>query len=139
MAHHYEMLPHTADVRLKVTGATLPELFAAALEGMSEIIKAGACRGKTALTERAVLTVDSPDVTALLVDFLSAVLTRSHERGVVFCTVTFTQLTETKLVASLGGRRAAKFDEDIKAVTYHDAEVRRNASGEWETTLVFDI
>jgi len=29
--------------------------------------------------------------------------------------------------------------EDIKAVTYHEAEVKKKKDGIWETMLIFDI
>ena len=41
--------------------------------------------------------------------------------------------------AELAGRAVDGFGEDIKAVTYNEAEIRRNAAGNLETMLVFDI
>ena len=32
-----------------------------------------------------------------------------------------------------------EFDDDIKAVTYHEAEVRKNGKGNLETYMIFDI
>lgn len=135
----FEILPHTADVRLKVTGTTLRELFTVALSGMNEIIRPGTCRGKLTLTERADVAVESSDTTALLIDFLAEVLTLTHERRIVFCRVEFSTLTATRIAAQISGRRVEQSDEDIKAVTYHDAEVRHNAADEYETIIVFDI
>ena len=135
----YEILPHTADVRLQVTGTTLQELFIAALEGMNEIIRPGACRGELTLTERADVAVESSDTTALLIDFLAEVLTLTHERYTVFCGVEFSELTAIRLTAQISGRRVEQFDEDIKAVTYHGADVRRDAQGNYGTIIVFDI
>jgi len=40
--------------------------------------------------------------------------------------------------ADLTGFAPAEFDEDVKAVTYHEAEVR-HGNGLWSTMLVFDI
>jgi len=41
--------------------------------------------------------------------------------------------------AELARRPVDGFGEDVKAVTYHEAEIRRNAAGGFETRLVFDI
>jgi len=41
--------------------------------------------------------------------------------------------------AELRGQPVGAFGEDVKAVTYHEAEIRLNAAGGFETRLVFDI
>lgn len=135
-SHHVE--PHMADVRLKVEGDTLEELFQAALEGMGELIKKGVFQKKdTPEVQR--ISILSPDVTSLLIDFLSEVLTLSHIQHVVFGKMEFLELTETRLKASIWGRKVRAFDEDIKAVTYHEANVAKNKRGFYETMIVFDI
>jgi len=48
-------------------------------------------------------------------------------------------LTETEIEVKVFGRKVEEFEEDIKAVTYHEAEVKKNEKGEYETMLVFDI
>jgi len=48
-------------------------------------------------------------------------------------------ISETHIAATLRGCAAESFGEDIKAVTYHEAEIRENAAGNLETVLVFDI
>ena len=49
----------------------------------------------------------------------------------------FDRLTETELAATIIGT-SARFEQDVKAVTYHEAEVRCE-NGVWSTMLVFDI
>jgi len=43
------------------------------------------------------------------------------------------------LDARLFGAHVRKFDEDIKAVTYHEANITHSPTGEFETMIVFDI
>jgi SHS2 domain-containing protein len=81
----------------------------------------------------------SLDKTTLLIDFLSDILTASYERKMIFNTLQIKQLTDTPLDAMLLGYSVEQFDDDIKAVTYHEAEVIRNAKGNWETVVIFDI
>lgn len=136
----YQILPHTADVRLKVEGKDLPELFYSALLGMSEIIKNDFCKSFSKFSESISVSLSSPDETALLVDFLSEVLTQTHEKQTVFCRVEFSKLTTTELEVRLSGSKVTDgFDEDIKAVTYHEADVVKNEQGNYETVIVFDI
>lgn len=133
----FELLAHTADVRLRVTGATQAALFEAALAGMASIITHDQCTPPFDVVWDVRLV--SPDTTALLVDFLSAVLTQTQVTKTIFCQVTFLSLTPTGLTARLEGKRVVRFDEDIKAVTYHEADVVRDVDGNWSTMLVFDI
>lgn len=138
----YRILPHTADVRLKVEGESLPELFTAALEGMSELIKPGSSKHKgddlKDFTEKHEVTASSPNVSLLLVDFLAQTLTLSHIHYAIFSRVQFLELGRDRLKARIYGRRES-FEEDIKAVTYHEVEIKKNVRGFYETTLVFDI
>lgn len=137
--YKYHILPHTADVRLKVSGKNLNELFEAALAGMNEIIKPGFCAKKTKPEYTQPVALEARNVTELLVGFLSEVLALSHEKKCIFCEVRFLEFLPTKLSAELRGSAQTSFEEDIKAVTYHEAEVRQNPDASWETVLVFDI
>jgi len=134
---HYEIVPHTADVGLRVEGTTLEELFNAALQGMSQIIASGTCELKNDV--QIDVSLSSNDATSLLIDFLSDILTQSHVKKVVFCRVEFKILHEKELCARVYGVNVKHFDEDIKAVTYHEADVCKNKLGNWETMIIFDI
>ena len=136
----YSFYPHTADIRLKVTGNTRGEVFVLAVEAMADLIKEGYCRkGKPGFSREEKLELKSFDGTSLLVDFLSEVLTLSHIHKMVFCELIMDTLTETELKAILRGKETDRFDKDIKAVTYHEAELIRKENGQWESTLVFDL
>jgi SHS2 domain-containing protein len=125
---------HTADVRVRVAAATLEELFADAVRGLTEVMHpAGA--GAPAAAE---IELDALDATALLVDFLNEVLTRSHIEHAAFAEARFASLTETALRATIWGARVEGFEEDVKSVTYHEARVVRDG-GAWRVTLVLDI
>lgn len=134
-----EHLSHTADIRLRLKADSREELFRAGFEAMMQIIKPEACRKPCPCLLSETLSVRSVDDTALLIDFLSDVLTLCHEHKAVFCELVFQELNPGHLQASVGGRPANGFEEDIKAVTYHEANVRQNENGQWETLLIFDI
>ena len=136
---YYQIIEHTADVRLNIEASSYEELFEAGLDGMSQIIKNGFCKRYLEYPLKFELTVSSSDVTSLLIDFLSDVLTLSHIHNVIFCKVVFKKLTAKSLKAFIYGRRVKKFDEDIKAVSYHEAEIMRDKKGNFKTNIVFDI
>lgn len=134
-----KVLPHTADVRLLVEGSTPEELFEAALGGMAGLIKDSPDGLKNGHLVVESMEIDSPDRTALLIDFLSTVLTLTHQKKAVFTNVSFEKLEDNSLSATISGFETDGFDDDIKAVTYHEAEIKKNDGGNLETIIVFDI
>ena len=130
----YEILQHTADVRLHVTGSTLEELFVDALRGLMEVMGARRAPLPDRVDE---IDIASVDVTALLVDFLNEALVRAVVNRRSVTGASFASLTETRVAATLTSV-PAEFEEDVKAVTYHEADVRRDGNG-WTTMLVLDI
>ncbi len=136
---HHEIVPHTADVRVMASGDSLPELFLAALEGMAEVMCEGACRspGERPLSRRVELS--SYDTTALLIDFLSEALTLAQIDDALYCEARFADLSPTSLTAELRGMSVDRFDLDVKAVSYHEAEVVQDGQGGYHTSVIFDI
>lgn len=134
----HKVIPHIADVRLQLRADSLEKLFEAALEGMNEILKKGFCR-KIKIYETSIkISFSSIDQTALLIDFLSEVLTLSHINNEIYCQVKFIKLESNTLTAEIFGTKVDKFDRDIKAVSYHEADVKTN-KGHYQTNIVFDI
>ncbi len=143
----FEVVPHVADLQLHVYGNSLQELFTHALQGMFQAVKplSSAC---TTLNDRLVCpslpierdtVVESPDVNALLVDFLSDALYLSDVHNEAYLDVVITQLSNTKIIAQFKGVPIQGMQEsEIKAVTYHDLRIEQK-DGVWETNIVFDI
>ena len=133
----YALLPHTADARVSIEGSDLRELFMAGLEGMASIIKRDACTDSLEVSDTISLTAS--DITSLFIDFLSDILTRTQEKKVVYCKVEFQQLYPKILQGVIRGKKVNSFDRDVKAVTYHEADIVKNKQGNWETNIIFDI
>ena len=140
----YTILEHTADVRLLVEGRTLEELFSEALRGMMDLMKPEGgpeteeAPGRQAASSREI-ALEAPSATALLVDFLNEALSLAHRHREIYEVPAFEEISEGRVRAVLRGQPVESFGEDIKAVTYHEAEIRKNAAGNFETMLVFDI
>lgn len=135
----FEIISHPADIKLRIEGSSSAELFAAALGGMAEIVKRDSCQESGSLPVTQDIKIKSLDQTALLVDFLSEVLAQAHEKKAVFCRVEFLKFDNNDISAKISGRRVNQFDEDIKAVTYHGAQIVKNSAGNLETEILFDI
>ncbi len=130
---------HTADVRYTIEAQQLKELFKTALQCMNRLLHHTICH-ETELRELKIsLETKAMDRSVLLIDFLSDVLTECHLQKAIFCDMTITQLDQNLIRADLYGTKIDQFEEDIKAVTYHEAEVHKNNHGNWQTNLIFDI
>ncbi len=134
-----EILPHTADIKLKVTGESLPELFLTGLASMNRLLKPGFCEEEQEVSRVEKVELEAPDSTVLLIDFLSEVLTLGSLNRSIFCDCSFESISDHNLVALLEGRSVNEVDLDIKAVTYHEADIVLNDQGNFETIIVFDV
>ncbi len=147
MAKDFEQLPHTADIKIRVYGSSLKELFKNALIGMFQVIgpQAKGCQEKggrlvcPTLPETHDVEVESIDKEALLVDFLSDALYLSDVHNEAYLDVDIYSLTDTKITAKLYGVKITGFSVvEMKAVTHHDLKIKE-IDGEWQTDIVFDI
>ncbi len=133
----FELLPHTADLRMKIWGSSLEELFQNALAGFAYIIGSSVERGQEVEPQQVIVETDSP--TNLLIDFLNEVLYLSNVNKAVYEKLEIEKLIETQLQGVLKGYRVGGFAKDIKAVTYHGAKVKKKENGNLEVEIVFDI
>lgn len=134
----YEILEHPSELRIKVYGKTLEELFSNAVLAMADVLKKDRKRG----VETETIKIQSIDLNSLLVDFLSEILARSQINKRVYQVYKFISFkfsdTEAILEAQLFGYPITQFDEDIKAVTYEDLDIKK-LDDHWQTMIVFDI
>jgi SHS2 domain-containing protein len=141
MNKQFEILPHTADVRLKVFGKTKEKLFQNALLGMAAILKESPIKNKKLFKIK--IGVKSPDINSLLIDFLSEVLYRSQVNKAIYRNVEFSKFSDTEIEAEIFGFKVDAFDEDIKAVTYHELEIKKTppTGGDdgFEAIIIFDV
>lgn len=132
----FEILPHTADLRIRAWGRTIEELFRDSLLGMSAVLQPAAAPGNETIERR--ITLEAPDVDSLLIDFLSEALSLSEINREIYTSVQFPEFKPDSLTATLRGVQVGGFDKDIKAVTYHEAVIRRTGEG-YEATVIYDI
>lgn len=132
----YEFMPHTADMRIQARGKTLEELFRNSLLGMAEYMKRGAAAMKATVSWP--IEAAAPEATSLLVDFLSRALAMADANQEVYPRVTLDEFSETHLKGTILGAAVEQFDKDIKAVTYHEAQIKKTAEG-YEVTIIYDI
>jgi len=134
----YRVFEHTADVGIEAYGHTLEEAFENAAKGMFSIITNGS---KIDSKEKRVvqLAVDS-DEEQLLVDWLSELLYINDVEGLVFGE--FKVSIGNELVGEAWGEKYDRekhgYGTEIKAVTYHMLQIKRNKKG-FQIRVLFDI
>ena len=146
----YEILPHPAELRLRIYGKTIEELFINAAFALAKIQgKNIALRRRSSMKcYKKIIKIQSVDINSLLVDFLSEILAKSQINKCVYLMSNVNcQMSGVKaeLKATLIGFPVDRFDEDIKAVTYQDVDIKLITQNSllktklWQTELVFDI
>lgn len=97
----YEILPHTADLRVRACGETLPALFCHALQGLGAVLHPEALERAPDAERRIVVT--APDTTQLLIDFLAEALALAHIHREVYVDARFEELTAETVSAVVRG------------------------------------
>ncbi len=147
MQKDFELLPHTADLKIRVYGSTLEQFFHHALIGMFQSIgpQARGCERRgdrlycPELPQHHELELQAHDLPSLLVDFLSEALSLSDIHNEAYLDVTIHKLDQNYIKATLHGVPIQGFEVfEIKAVTYHDLRVEQ-INGVWQADIVFDI
>ena len=133
----YQILEHTADLKIQAYGKTKEELFLNMLFGMQESMKPEIKKPEEVIGRS--IKTGSSDLDTLLVDFLSEVLYLIQVNKEIYKDIRFKKFTDTKIEGDLIGQKVERFDEDIKAVTYHGLKVSQREDKNWEATILFDI
>ena len=151
----FEVLEHRADAGIRVSGATVEEVFVSAAAGMFHVISEEPPPG---WDESRKLYMEAGDAAGLLVDWLSELLFLLEVKH-FWVTGTSVNIIEERieekekdkegkgrgekkyiLEAEVKGLRfSGSFSgTEIKAVTYHKLEIIESAEG-YETEIYFDL
>jgi SHS2 domain-containing protein len=137
--NRYETFDHTADIGIRVCGATVEEVFANAAYGLFDLLtdltSVRICQSRE-------IAVEGADREDLLVRWLSELLFLCEGEGYLFREFSFLSLTPTSLKAVARGEMMDpsrhKIRSEIKAVTYHQVEVAQK-DGRWAGRVIFDL
>lgn len=147
MTKDFEQVSHTADLKIRVYGKTLADLFRNAVIGMFQSIgpQVPGCRVENErlvcdqLTVKHDIEVASIDLEALLVDFLSEALYLSDVYNEAYLDAKIHKVNDKSIQATLYGVKVTGFEVvEIKAVTYHELKIEQ-VEGLWQADIVFDI
>lgn len=139
----YRLLEHTADIRVRIVGRTLKDLFQNAVATLTDTLT----DWKTVRKLRSArLRFREESLDLLLVRLLQEILFLFDARGFVARRLEFTRFDVTMTPKVLEARAwGERFSPDrhppkteIKAVTYHRLKVAKTRRG-WVAEIVFDV
>jgi len=130
----FEELPHTADWALHVWAADLPTLFTEAARGMNALSGAQPAPGARLSRE---FSTKAPDMESLLVLFLSELVYAAEQEHLLFDAFEI-DLNGSDLKVNMAGAPLLLLNKSIKAVTYHNLQIRQTDFG-FEVEIVFDV
>ena len=137
----YEFMDHTADIGVRIYGATLEELFQNAAKALYETLGRFAVKGEG--VKREIKIEDAGGGEELLVEWLSELLFRFDAHGELYDRIDFDVLTPERLAARLQGAAVdlnhSEPNCELKAVTRHATQVKKMTDGSWQATVIFDV
>lgn len=134
MPYGFNEIQHTADWALEVRAPDMAELFKQAALGMNWLM--GIVLEPNKRVEHEV-KLSAADYETLLVAFLNEILYEMEINSIGFDAFDI-RLQGFTLEARLQAAPVKDLKKSIKAVTYHNLEIRKNHDG-FETTIVFDV
>jgi SHS2 domain-containing protein len=133
----FEILEHTADVGLRLTAETLPELFEAAGEGLATLQDAwNPGKGREVTVD-----VSADDRAALLAAWLDELLFLSEREDGVFGGFRVEHVGDEVLRATvwLEPSKDPREGVGIKAATYHRLRLEQEPNGGWSADVYLDV
>ena len=136
----YRLTDHTADFGIQAFGQDLAQLFENAAFALSDLITdTERLAGKQTLS----LTISGMDWNDLLVNWLREVLYLWNGKDLLVKETRVRQTGEFVFSADVihdpYDRNVHEIRNEIKAVTYHQLEVGRNADGGWYANFIVDV
>lgn len=132
----YELVEHTGELAIKVTGRDLPALFVSAAEAMNQYLSEGIQSERNESTEE--IKVSAQDKESLLVAWLSEILYRIEVNKKIYLKFNIKNLDDHSLSAEMIGYPIKNLARYIKAVTHHNLAIEKTNAG-YQVIITFDV
>ncbi len=130
----FEEVPHSADCAIRAWAPDLVSLLAEAARGLNAV---SGVRLRTGPRVRRDVAIQASDDEGLLVSFLSELVYAQEQEHLGFDDFAL-QAGQGRLSGTMYGAPLEAIAKPIKAVTYHNLEIRRTSAGR-EAEIVFDV
>jgi len=135
MKQKYEILEHPADLKIRAYGQNLSELFNNVLLAMTEAMKPRVIE-QNFISQK--IDLKANNLENLLIDFLSEVIYQTDLNNLVYSRAEFDKINKQELSGKIFGQKIKTLETEIKAVTWHDLEVKKE-NNQWRAILIFDL
>lgn len=134
----FKLLPHTADIIISAEASSLEELFKASIFGLVSVLKPENIIINKKDTEYEI-NLETNNINLLLVDFLSQCLTLMHIKKALISNISINHLDDTNIKAKINLQIVDSFERDVKAVSYHNVEIKLNQNEFYQVEIIIDI
>lgn len=135
----FDIIDHTADIGIRAYGSKPEDLFINALQGMFSLITD---RRRVHAAATVDLMVEGQDWPDLMINWLREGLYLWSGKQWLVRSARIAAIDEHRLQATLAGEAFAagrhSIQMEIKAVTYHQIEVKQVLTG-WTAKIIFDV
>ncbi|MDA3836553.1 MAG: archease [Nanoarchaeota archaeon] len=135
----HEFIEHTADIQFRVSGSRIEDVFSEAAGAMTESF----CGDLVDGSKERIIDVVGSDFESLLYNFLEELLVLFDSEHFLLSSVEEISIDEIgfKLHARVLGDLAGEYDlhSHVKAITYNDMFVRKEADGKWVCQITLDV
>jgi SHS2 domain-containing protein len=140
--NNYEILEHTADVRVRIYGKSIKDLFKNAAFALFSLI----VEYKAKLKKEKEIKLEAQNHEELLVNWLNELISVFYAYKFLPASFKIIVKEEDGLVALDGKIKGEDFDPyenkkinmEIKAATYHNLKIEKNNEG-YRAEIVFDV
>jgi len=136
---HYELIPHTADLGIRVNGKNLPELFENTALALFDIMTDIA---RVKPREKYTLEITADNLEELMNNWLTKLLREYIFNQRLLSRFKILKITPQGVKAIAKGEtynpEHHKILKEIKAVTFHNLSVKQLANG-WQAEVIFDV
>ena len=139
MQNFYKLIPHTADLRIKVWANDLAGLYVNSARALFDLIVG---LNKIEKKEKHIVSTEGIDKEDLLVSFLNELIFLFATKKLLFSNFQIEGISDTRIrIIAEGGKfdtNKHKIIHEIKAATYHDINIEK-VNNHYITRIIFDV
>lgn len=118
----YKFISHTADLKIRVYGQNLIDLINNILVALADYWQPSLKDKKI----KAKIKVKSNDQINLLIDFIAQIIAKTYIKKAIFNKFEKKEVASNLIEGELIGYQFSSLTKDIKAVTYHQANLKKS-------------
>ena len=133
----YEILEHTADLRIKAQGKNLKELFSNMAYGLCEKML-GKDLGSLKSKDLRLIETHGNNLESVLVNFLNEIIFQADTNKEIYTDFQIEKLSDTHIKVTAKSTKVSEKRLGVKAATFYQLEIKKK-NKKFEATVTFDI